>query len=116
MKEYILYRVVIQLIEGVKTFALQNVEYLQPSEVIGFYKSKNEVLKFLKVKDFNYPFNKYKTLPKNLYKQYMNEWSSKLDTTAEKVLHLQEMSSIEHINQYADTVNQHITLYLVLRG
>lgn len=116
MKEYILYRVVIQLIEGAKTFALQNVEHLQTSTVIGFYKTKQEILDFLKVKDFNYPFAKYKTLSKSLYKSYMNEWSSLLDITAEKVLHMQEISSIEHINQYANTENLHITLYMVLRG
>lgn len=116
MKQYIVYRVIVRLVEGATTLALQNVEHLQTSAVINFFKTKQELLKFLKVKDFNYPFNKYKTLSKSLYKQYMNEWSSKLDITAEKVLHMQEMNSWQHINQYANTENQHITLYLVLRG
>jgi len=116
MKAYTLYRVVIQLIQGAKTFALQNVEYLQPSEVIGFYETKKELLNFLKVNDFNYPFVKYKSLPKSLYKTYMTEWSNKLDITAEKVLHLQEMSSVLNVNPYTDSQNLHITLYMVLRG
>lgn len=116
MKDYTVYRVVIQLIQGATALTLKTARYLQPSEMIDFYKSKSDLIKWLNVKDFNYPLKKYKTLSKSLYKSYISKWSNLLDIPANKVVHIQEINKITHENHYINSENLHITLYVVVKG